>query len=257
MEKTSYNDFEFIRTLGKGAFCTVYLVRRKKDQKQYALKSIIMGKLKANEQQNSVNEIRILASINHPNVIGYKESFWNEKNKTLNLVMEYCDDGDLQTKINNMKRNKQRFEENSIWNYFIQIISGLKSLHDKKIIHRDLKSANIFLIKENNQCKIGDLNVSKVMKEKFLQSPQIGTPTYSSPEIWKNQPYSYTTDLWSVGCIIYEMCCLRPPFRGKDIDELGENICNGKFEKISNRYSDELWNIIKMLLSIDPNKRAD
>ena len=257
MEKTSYSNFEFIRTLGQGTFSTVYLVRRKKDQKQYALKSIIMGKLKENEQQNSVNEIRILASINHPNVIGYKESFWNEKNKTLNIVMEYCDDGDLETKINNMKRNKQRFEEIFIWNYFIQIIRGLKSLHAKKIIHRDLKSANIFLLKENNQCKIGDLNVSKVMKEKFLQCPQIGTPTYSSPEIWKNQPYSYKSDLWSVGCIIYEMCCLRPPFRGKDIDELGKNICIGKFEKISNRYSEELWNIIKMLLEKDVNKRAD
>ena len=257
MKKTSFNDFEFIRTLGKGAFSTVYLVRRKLNQKQYALKSIIMGKLKENELQNNVNEIRILASISHPNVIGYKEAFFNDKNKTLNIVMEYCDDGDLETKIKNMKRNKQKFEECLIWNYSLQILGGLKALHDKKILHRDLKSANIFLKKKDNQCKIGDLNVSKVMKDKYLINSQIGTPTYSSPEIWKNKPYSYKSDLWSVGCIIYEMCCLRPPFKGKNLDELCENICNGKFEKISSRYSNDLWNLIKMLLEVDVNKRVD
>ena len=257
MQKTSFNDFEFIRTLGKGAFSTVYLVKRKLDQKFYALKSITMGKLKENEQQNSINEIRILSSISHPNIIGFKESFFNEKNKTLNIVMEYCDDGDLETKIKIMKRNRQKFEEILIWNYFIQIIHGLKALHDKKILHRDLKSANIFLTKEKNQCKIGDLNASKVLKEKFLQNSQIGTPTYSSPEVWQNKPYSYKSDLWSVGCIIYEMCCLRPPFKGKNYDELCENICNGKIEKISNRYSEELWEIIKMMLEIDVDKRVD
>ena len=257
MRKTSFNDFEFIRTLGKGAFSTVYLVRRKQDQRQYALKSITMEKLKENEQQNSVNEIRILASISHPNVIGYKEAFFNEKNKTLNIVMEYCDDGDLETKITNMKRNKQRFEECLIWNYALQILGGLKALHDKKILHRDLKSANIFLTKEKNQCKIGDLNVSKVMKDKYLRNSQIGTPTYSSPEIWQNKPYSYKSDLWSVGCIIYEMCCLRTPFKGKNFEELCQNICNGKIEKISSRYSNELWNLIKMLLEVDVNKRVD
>ena len=257
MKKTSYNDFEFIRTLGKGSFSVVYLVRRKADQKEYALKSIIMDKLKENDQQNSVNEIRILASVSHPNIIGFKEAFWNDKNKTLNIVMEYCDDGDLETKIKLMKRNKQKFEESLIWEYSIQIIEGLKALHDKKILHRDLKSANIFLIKEKNQCKIGDLNVSKVLKEKFLINTQIGTPTYSSPEVWEDKPYSYKSDLWSVGCIIYEMCCLRPPFKGKSIEELCDNICNGRFEKISSRYSEDLWNMIKMLLEVDANKRVD
>ena len=257
MKKTSFNDFEFLRTLGKGAFSTVYLVKRKLNQKQYALKSIVMEKLKENEQQNSVNEIRILASISHPNIIGYKESFWNEKNKTLNIVMEYCDDGDLETKIKVMKRNRQKFDEPLIWYYAIQIIKGLKSLHDKKILHRDLKSANIFLTKERNECKIGDLNVSKVMKEKYIVNTQIGTPTYSSPEVWQNKPYSYKSDLWSVGCIIYEMCCLRPPFKGKNVDELCDNVCNGKIEKISSRYSDELWNLIKMLLEVDVKKRVD
>ena len=257
MKKTSYNDFEFIRIIGKGSFSIVYLVRRKEDKKEYALKSIIMDKLSEIDQQNSVNEIRILASVSHPNIIGYKEAFWDNKSKSLNIVMEYCDDGDLETKINIMKRNKQRFEEPLIWEYAIQIVEGLKALHDKKILHRDLKSANIFLVKGKNQCKIGDLNVSKVMKDNSIINSQIGTPTYSSPEVWNAEPYSYKSDLWSVGCIIYEMCSLRQPFKGKNMEELCDHICSGKIEKISSRYSEELWNMIQMLLEVDIKKRAD
>ena len=109
MQKTTFDDFEIIRTLGQGAFSTVYLVTRKKNKKQYALKIIKMENLSKIEQENSLNEIRILSSIVHPNIISYKESFWNGKNKTLNIITEYCDDGDLETKINKMKRNKIRF----------------------------------------------------------------------------------------------------------------------------------------------------
>ena len=139
-------------------------IKHKKDNKQYALKSILMEKLKKIDQQNCLNEIRILSSIHHQNIIAYKESFWNNKNKTLNIIMEYCDDGDLATKINIMKRNNIKFPEYLIWNYIIQILFGLKALHDKGVIHRDLKSANIFLSKINSRCKIGDLNTGKVLK---------------------------------------------------------------------------------------------
>ena len=145
MTDSKKSDFEKIKELGKGSFGSVYLVRRKEDHKIYALKSVYIEKLNKKEQQNSVNEVRILASVNHPNVIGYKEAFWDEKDNTLNIVMEYADDGDLQTKINKMKKERLRFEENMIWSYSIQMIEGLKALHDKKIMHRDLKSANIFL----------------------------------------------------------------------------------------------------------------
>ena len=260
MKKTTSNDFEIIRTLGEGAFSTVYLVKRKKDNKQYALKSILMEKLKKIDQQNCLNEIRILSSIHHQNIIAYKESFWNNKNKTLNIIMEYCDDGDLATKINIMKRNNIKFPEYLIWNYIIQILFGLKALHDKGVIHRDLKSANIFLSKINSRCKIGDLNTGKVLKtnkNKNNVNYQMGTPAYFSPEICKNEKASYKSDIWSFGCIVYEMCCLRMPFRGKNLDMLKENICKGKLEKISKRYSNELWEFIQSLLEVDIEKRPN
>ena len=256
MHTTSIRDFKKEKILGKGSFGSVYLVRRRQDNKIYALKTVILEKLNKKEQENSVNEVRILASINHPNVIGYKEAFWDDEKSALNIVMEYADDGDLHSKIEKMKKAGGYFKEPLIWSYAIQMIEGLKALHDKKIMHRDLKSANIFLVKDKHQCKLGDMNVSKVIKEKVLHT-QTGTPYYASPEVWNDAPYSYKSDLWSIGCVVYELCALRPPFQGKDLDELYENVCRGKPERINKAYSDELWKMILMLLQVDVNKRVD
>ena len=191
-DKTSLSDFETIKKIGKGSFGSVYLVKRKKDSKIYALKSVILSNLSKNQQESSVNEVRILASVHHQNVISYKEAFWDDNTSSLNIVMEFADDGDLYTKIKKMKEEKIFFEEKTIWDYTIQIIQGLKSLHDKNIMHRDLKSENIFLTKKH-KCKIGDMNVSKVLKEKLLMT-QTGTPYYASPEVWMNKPYSFKSD---------------------------------------------------------------
>ena len=256
MHTTSVRDFKKEKILGKGSFGSVYLVRRRQDNKIYALKTVIMEKLNKREQENSVNEVRILASVNHPNVIGYKEAFWDDDGSSLNIVMEYADDGDLHSKIEKMKKEGGCFKEPIIWSYAIQMIEGLKALHDMKIMHRDLKSANIFLVKDKHQCKLGDMNVSKVIKEKFL-STQTGTPYYASPEVWNDNPYSYKSDLWSIGCVIYELCALRPPFQGKDLDELYENVCKGQPERINKIYSDDLWKMILMLLQVDVNNRVD
>ena len=253
---TSIQDFTIQKTLGRGSFGSVYLVLRKKDQKIYALKTVIFENLNKRDQENSLNEVRILASINHPNVIGYKEAFWDEQGSSLNIVMEYADDGDLESKIVQMRKEGGMFNESLIWSYSIQMIEGLKALHDKNIMHRDIKSANIFLVKDKHQCKIGDMNVSKVIKEKVLRT-QTGTPYYASPEVWRDEPYSYKSDLWSIGCVIYELCALRPPFKGKNLDELYGNVCKGNIERISQVYSDDLWKMIMMLLQVDVRKRVD
>ena len=251
--QTSLSDFETIKKIGKGSFGSVYLVKRKKDSKIYALKSVILSNLPKNQQESSVNEVRILASVHHQNVISYKEAFWDDNTSSLNIVMEYADDGDSYTKIKKMKEEKIFFEEKVIWDYAIQIIQGLKALHDKNIMHRDLKSENIFLTK-NFKCKIGDMNVSKVLKEKLLMT-QTGTPYYASPEVWMNKPYSFKSDLWSIGCVIYEMCELKTPFTGKDMDDLFINVCMNKVERINKRYSDDLWIMIKKLLEVNVDKR--
>ena len=159
----SLNNFIIGKNLGKGAFGSVCLVTRKEDKKLYAMKSINIGKLDKQEIEAALNEVRILASLNHPNIIGYKDAFYDEKSRTLNMVMEYADDGDISHKIQDNLKRRLRFEESTIWEWIIQLLKGLKYLHDNKIMHRDIKCANIFLMK-NGILKIGDLNVSKFAK---------------------------------------------------------------------------------------------
>ena len=166
----SLNDFEFGTELGKGAFGSVSIVKRKEDQQIYAMKRVKIINLPKKEKDNSFNEVRLLASLSHKNIIGYKEAFYDEKSSTLNIVMEYADDGDLSSKIKNMLKKHLQFEENTIWSILIQILVGLNYLHKSKVIHRDLKSANIFLTKKGI-VKIGDLNVSIIAKKKFSSYP--------------------------------------------------------------------------------------
>jgi NIMA (never in mitosis gene a)-related kinase len=108
-----------------------------------------------------LNEVRILASIQNENIIAYKEAFMEDNISTLNIVMEYADGGDLLNKINTCKRNRSYFSEQECWSYLIQMLKGLQALHDLKIVHRDIKCANLFLTKDGT-IKLGDLNVSKV-----------------------------------------------------------------------------------------------
>jgi len=202
----SIKDFEIGKELGKGAFGTVCFVKRKEDSKMYAMKRVKISQLNTKEKENALNEVRILASLNNQNIVGYKEAFFDEDSKTLNIVMEFADDGDLESKIQKNIKSKGTFNEMELWKWLIQIINGLKYLHDNKIMHRDLKCANIFLMK-NGTLKLGDLNVSKIVKMGMC-STQTGTPYYASPEVWGDKPYDYKSDIWSVGCIIYELCAL-------------------------------------------------
>ena len=247
------NNFELISKLGEGSYSTVYKVRRKADLKMYALKKVKLKNLSEKEKQNALNEIRILASIKSEHIITYKEAFIEEKEKILCLVTEFANKGDLFQKITYFKQMQKSFEEKDIWNIFIQILQGLKCLHDHNILHRDLKSANIFLF-NNNLAKIGDLNVSKVTKN-GIGHTQTGTPYYASPEVWNDESYTNKSDIWSLGCVLYEMICLTPPFKAESMDGLYHKIIKGKYNKIPEKYSKELNEILKLLFNVNPKER--
>ena len=249
----SLNDYEILKQIGTGAFSTVSLVKSKKDNMIYALKRVELNKMMPNEKDNSLNEIRLLSLVNHVNIISYKESFYEEDTNTLNLILEYADAGDLQSKISAHKNVQKYFNEKTIWSIFIQMVQGIKVLHDKNIIHRDLKSANIFLMK-NGVCKLGDLNVSKEAKSGLLKT-QTGTPYFASPEVWNGKPYGIKSDIWSLGCILYQMTTLKMPFQGNNFKEVYNNVLKCKYAPLPTIYSKDLNLIIKKMLQIDPDKR--
>ena len=254
---SSLNDYEIIKRLGEGSFSNVYLVKNKQNNLIYALKKVEISKLNPIARENSLNEIRILASINHENIISFVDSFYtnNENNQNyLNIILEYADDGDLESKIKNQKKIKKYFDEKLIWSIFIQIVFGLNALHKKNIMHRDLKSANIFLMK-NGKIKLGDLNVAKVIQDKGVLRTQTGTPYYASPEIWEDKPYSKKSDIWSIGIILYQMAALKMPFNGKSINEVYYNLSRVKMQELPNIYTENLSLMIKKLLKVDPNER--
>ena len=247
--------FEILKKIGDGSYSVVYKVRRKADDNIYALKKVNLQKLKEKEKQNALNEVRILASIKSPFVISYKEAFIEESDKSLCIVMEYADKGDLYQKIVQFKKSGCLIEETDVWRIFIQMTRGLKALHDLQILHRDLKSANIFLFSDGS-AKIGDCNVSKVVY-KGMGTTQTGTPYYASPEVWNDEPYDNKSDIWSLGCITYEMLALHPPFRAQNMDGLYEKVTKGKYGKITNRYSSDLAEIVKFLLKVNPKDRPN
>ena len=245
--------FEILEKLGDGAYSIVYKVKRKEDNNIYALKKVKLKGLSEKEKQNALNEVRILASVKSPFVISYKEAFIEEEKETLCIVMEYADKGDLYQKIVHLKKIGCLIEEIDAWKIFIQMVRGLKSLHDLKILHRDLKSANIFLFSDGT-AKIGDLNVSKVA-QKGLGYTQTGTPYYASPEVWNENPYDNKSDIWSLGCVTYEMLTLHPPFRAKNMEQLYNRVIKGIYSKIGDKYSEDMNEIIAFLLKVNPKER--
>ena len=245
--------FQILSKIGEGSYSTVLKVKRIKDGNIYALKRVKFRKLSDKEKENALNEIRILASVKDKHVISYKEAFFDEKDSSLGIVMEYADKGDLFQAISERKKTKDYFTEQEIWKAFIQLLKGLKALHDFKILHRDIKSANVFLF-DGGICKLGDLNVSKVAR-KGLSYTQTGTPYYASPEVWEEKPYDSKSDIWSLGCVIYEMITFRPPFQAQSMEELYRKVMRGIYPKIPSRYSEDLSDAIKLMIQVEPGAR--
>ena len=250
------NNFIIIKTITKNILESVNIVRSKEDKKLYILKTIKLSTAESNEAKKKFyNELTNLSSLIHENILQYKNCLQNKKLNTLNMLIEYPDNGTLSKLILSFKFHKRYIPENLIWSIFLQLLNGLHYLHENKILHRDLKSDNIFLTK-NNIIKIGGFTASKNIDE-GMASTQIGTPYYTAPEIWEEKLYDYKCDIWSLGIILYEMTALKLPFNGKDIAQLYENITKDDYELLPDIYSDELKYIVKILLNKDPDKRPN
>lgn len=185
--------------------------------------------------QSSKFYSNLICFFSHESIVGYKEAFFEDSTESLCLVMEYSDDGDLYQKIVKHQKHGKFMDEAAIWKIFISMVQALKLLHSKNILHRDLKSANVFLSR-NGRAKLGDMNVSKVAKKGLLYT-QTGTPYYASPEVWRDKPYDSKSDIWSLGCVLYEMATLKPPFRASDMNGLYKRVLKGQYPPIDKKFS--------------------
>uniref|UniRef100_A0A6I8NZY8 non-specific serine/threonine protein kinase n=1 Tax=Ornithorhynchus anatinus TaxID=9258 RepID=A0A6I8NZY8_ORNAN len=240
-----------VQKIGEGSFGKAILVKAKENNRQYVIKEINISRMSKKEREESRREVAVLANMKHPNIVLYRESF--EESGSLYIVMDYCEGGDLFKRINAQKGIL--FPEEQIMDWFVQICLALKHVHDRKILHRDIKSQNIFLTKDGT-VQLGDFGIARVLNSTVeLARTCIGTPYYLSPEICENKPYNNKSDIWALGCVLYEMCTLKHAFEAGNMKNLVLKIISGSFPPVSLHYSYDLRNLLSQLFKRNPRNR--
>ncbi|XP_032314217.1 serine/threonine-protein kinase Nek4 isoform X1 [Camelus ferus] len=242
----------YLRVVGRGSYGEVTLVRHRQDGRQYVIKKLNLRNASSRERRAAEQEAQLLSQLKHPNIVTYKES-WEGGDGLLYIVMGFCEGGDLYQKL---KEQKGRLlPESQVVEWFVQIAMALQYLHEKHILHRDLKTQNVFLTR-TNIIKVGDLGIARVLENHCdMASTLIGTPYYMSPELFSNKPYNYKSDVWALGCCVYEMATLKHAFNAKDMNSLVYRIIEGKLPPMPKDYSPELAELIRTMLSKRPEER--
>ena len=250
---TEMDEYVKQKRIGEGSFGTAYLVQSRGTGAHYVMKRINFSRMTEKEKDEAMREVEVLAKMQHPYIVAYKESFEHDKN--LYIVMDYCEGGDLYTVIREHAQKGRYFSEDLILNWFVQICLALKHVHDRKILHRDIKSQNIFLTRGNN-VKLGDFGIAKILKNTVdLAKTCIGTPYYLSPEICENKPYNNKSDIWALGCILYEMAALKHAFVAGNMKNLIVKIIRGSYPQLPSHYGSDLRNLVQKLLRRNPKER--
>ena len=248
--------YKIINFLGEGSFGRAYLAQCDNDNNKYVIKQITLEGMDDEEKRETFNEAKILKKLDHPNIIKFKEVFLQRQPKpALNIVTEYADGGDLGQKIEKQKKVKVPLSEAQILDYITQICLALQHIHKKKIIHRDLKSGNIFLMK-SGIVKVGDFGIAKGLQSTWEKAKTfVGTPYFLSPEIINNQPYDNKSDIWALGVLLYELMTFQMPFNAVSLPMLSIKINRGVYKAPPSTYSSDIRNLLKKCLTVNPDKR--
>ena len=248
-----YHKYKIIDIITKNEIKKVFLAERISNQEKIIIKEINL--LNLDEQQKNIitQEGIIFLNLKHDNIVNYEE--FHIENNEVYIIMEYCEE-DLSKKIQRQKNLKQYFEEKQIIDWFIEICEGIKFIHDKKILYKNLNPENIFLTKDNH-IKLGDFSIDKYFNQ---TKGKIGIGSYLSPEIIKGENYNYKNDIWNLGIILYELTQLKHPFEDKEIsyENKIKKIEKGEFfEFVNANYSVKILNLIQSLLKVNPNERLN
>lgn len=246
-------DYEVLYTIGSGSYGRCQKIRRKSDGKVLVWKELDYGSMGESEKQMLVSEVNLLRELKHPNIVRYYDRIIDRSNTTLYIVMEHCEGGDLASLISRCIKDRRYLEEWFVLRVLAQLGLALRECHRRSdgqttVLHRDLKPANIFLDARHN-VKLGDFGLARILHhDTSFAKTFVGTPYYMSPEQMNRMSYNEKSDIWSLGCLLYELCALTPPFMAFNQRELAEKIREGRFRRIPYRYSEQLnWVIPSQL----------
>lgn len=254
MMSNKLQDYEVLSIIGTGSFGTCFKVQNKLTQKMFVWKAIDYGDLDEGKRKLLLSEINVLKLLNHPNIVKYYNHIINKATQSIYIIMECCEGGDLAALIKRCINEDCNLEEAFIWRTLYQLSKAIQRCHSFKrsltILHRDIKPSNVFIDAEGN-IKLGDFGLARILDDELFAVTVVGTPYYISPEVIKGTEYNRKSHIWSLGCLIYELCTLKTPFTGKHMEMLSKNIANGMFDHIPTIYSVDLQKIISFMLSVD------
>jgi len=258
------SEYSLLKELGRGSFGCALLAKRRADGEMCVIKQVEIGRMSSEERREAEKEAGLLAKMRHPNIIAFHCSFIEAQERLVSspqrsgghllcIVMEYADGGDLTQFLE--KRRGSRLPESQVIGLLVQICLAIKHLHDRKVLHRDLKPQNIFLTKRG-VVKLGDLGVAKVLQGTLqLAHTQIGTPYYMSPEIFDGRPYRDKSDMWSLGCILFELLTLKVAFQAPNMKALMMRVSSARHHPLPATVNPDLASITRQLLARQPSKR--